>query len=521
MATQDQNGVSILYSNAGNIRYWGPLQERGGTRADISDPPLNAEYTGYFRGGGSDDNAGKFRGGRHSDSVRCDGCCYIPACPSNGGSPRFRTECPHPDYGGGTAQTHGSCPSFSNFNGMKMIVWNTRNNCVHWEMWVDPGNGDSAPANQWTRVMSSDDCNGYGQMSNCGGGPLLRPRGSSSSFTWRCDGGPDSKWMSVVELVPGSGAPPPGTGNPPPGNPPPGTPGTGGGGGVPGGGMPPGGGSPGTGEPGPIGGGGGGAGNDNNTGTGGGGGGSSAHAFAGQGCAIAQAGNTVAQAGTCKPGGTGVDDFGDTPGSGGVGGATEPKPVITVYKDFTFLYNIRVDLQDNCTISGDPNITNYEEIYSVSPVAGEYIPIFKNGLAAYYGTKLHGDKSALKGKKIRKVSVTMKKSTNVALTGTLKIEIRDRNGNLMYEFDQIIDPATLTLNDLSYDFIDNNNPYKLEVGDMVLLSYADGGDTTNHVLVAHAPQEAFDGFNTIFVESQSGINFDTDQLADMAAKLYI
>lgn len=531
MALQDGNGVFLLYTNDGNIRT--NYNDRG-ERNDLSNPPVNCEFTMYVNGGGGDDCSAKHSGGRHSDSASCDGCCYIPACPDGGGSPRCRTECPHPSYGSCSGVTNeNNCVSYTGtWRGLKLVVWNTTNNCRHWELWQDQGNSSSSPANQWVRLSHSTDCNGYGQLDNCGGGPLLRPRGSSSQFTWRCDSGPNTKWKSAVGLVAGNSAPPSGGGGggstPPPTDPGtggsgPGTPGTGGNGG---GSMPGGNGNPGgnNGPPSPTpnnpnpGDGGGGAGNDNRTGTGG------AFASASGGCAIARAGNTVAQAGRCPGpgGGTGTPD--PSPGDGGgVGGATEPKPIVTVYKDLAILYNIRTDLFDNCTISGDPNITNFEQIYSVSPVAGEYRTLFQNSTTTFVGTKLHSSQSALYNKKIRKVTVTMKKSTAVALTGNLVCQIRDRNGNLMTEFDTVIDPATLTLNDVAYDFEHPENDYALQAGDMILVAYADGGDTTNHVLLAAAETGAdqFDGFNTVYAESASGLSYDIDQLQDFAAQIFI
>lgn len=495
MAEFDGNGVRALYANNGNFITFGPLTERGGTRADLSNPPINCEYTGFFSGGGSDDNAAKLRGGNHSDGENCNGCCYILNCPSNGGSPGCRTECPHPDYGGCTGmQNSGSCPSFSGFNGMKAVVWNTTNNCVHLELWVD--STGTAPGN-WTKVMQGEDCNGMGQLSNCGGGPLLRPRGGDQ-FTWRCDGGPDSKWMVAVEISPG-GAANPGTGGAPGGTPPSGTPG----------------GAPGGNPNGGMGDGGGGAGNDNNTGTG-------AFAFAQGGCAIAKAGNTVAQAGRCtNTGGTGEDLIPGVGSGDAVGGATEPKPIVTVYKDLAILYNIRTDKFDNCSVTGDPNVQNYTEVYSVNPVQGEYKSIFQNGLQ-YIGLKLHASSSALIKKKIRKVDVTMKRSTAVALTGDLKMEIRNRNGTLLEEFDTVLDPATIDLNDATYSFLHNGNAYELQAGDMILLSYTNGGNATDHILVASTATgaDSFDGMNTNYVESFDGISYDIDQLADAAFKVY-
>lgn len=474
MAEIGPDGVRYLYANNGN--FVTSFNDRG-ARNDFSNPPLNMEATGYFSGTG-DDIAPKIRGGRHTDSASCDGCCYIPAFRGSGGI-HYRVECPHPSYHDCSGQTEGNSQAFSGFKGAKVVVWNTSNNCVHIELWQD--STGNAPGN-WTKVFQDEDCNGKCGM-GCGGGPLLRPRGSSNQFTWRNDGNPQKKWLHLVEIQPGGAASPGTPGGVPPGSVP---------GGAPGG--------------------------DPNDGMGGGTG-TGAFASAGNGCAFAQAGSVIAQAGKC--GGTGDDLLPDVGSGEGVGGATEPKPIVTVYKDLALLYNIRVDLFDNCTIQGDPNVTNYEEIYSVSPVEGEYKAIFQNGIQ-FIGVKLHASSSLLYHKKIRKVDVTMKRSEAVALTGDLKMEIRNRNGTLMEEFDTVFDPATIDLNDTTYSFFHNNNNYKLEAGDMILLSYTNGGDTTNNILVANAATgaDSIDGFNTIYVESQSGIDFDVDQLNDAAFKIY-
>lgn len=503
MANVGPNGILALYSNDGNFSTGFSENFQGDShRFDHNNPPMNMEMTGYFTGSGSSDTVSmKIRGGRHTDSAPNDGCCYIPQPPTNGGTFQYQIECPHPNNHDCNPDYAGNCLGIGGTpRGYKCVVWNTVNNCVHWEAWEDQGSG---VANQWVRVGYATDCSG-----SCGniGSPLLRPKGSSSQATFRIDeNNAQGQYLHLVQLVPGNssggGGTSPGTGGSGPG-----TPGTGGGT------IPGGNGVPTTGNDptyqGPANGGGG-AGNDFNTGT--------AYAYAQGGCAIASAGGTTVTAGRCGGTGEGLAN----PGDGGAAGATEAKPIITVYKDLSLLYNIRTDLFDNCTISGDPNITNYEQIYSVNPVEGEYLTLFQNSSTMMVGVKLHASSSALYKKVIRKVSVTMKRSTAVALTGNLKMEIRDRNGNIMTEFDTIIDPAAVALNDTTYEFLHNTNSYKLEAGDMILLSYADGGDTTNHILVAHSPGvDSFDGFNTVFCESASGLSYDVDQLADAAFQIF-
>lgn len=478
-------GVRQIYANNGNFVY--DFNDRG-ARNDFSNPPINMEATGYFSGT-NDDISPKLRGGRHSDSASCDGCCYIPAFRGSGGI-HYRVECPHPDYHDCSGSTVGGGPSsFSGMHGAKAIVWNTSNNCVHLELWQT--DGDGAPGN-WRKVFEDEDCSGKCGM-GCGGGPLLRPRGSSSQFTWRNDGNPQKKWIHLVEIQPGvSGG---GTG----------TPIGGGGGGTP---APDGNGN--------MGDGGGGGGNDNNTGSG-------TFAFAGKGCAVASAGGNTVQAGIC--GGTGEDIL---PGTGTDAGiAEEPKPLVTVFKDVGLLYNVRVDLFDNCTVTGDPNVTDFKEIYNVSAIQNEYKSLFQNSTTAYVGVKLHSSQSVLYNKRIRKVAVTLNRANPdpVTLAGEIKMEIRDIMGNVIYEFedgDFPLDPATVTLDeDTVYSAEGLDNTHKMQAGDSIMLSYANGGDTANHIKIAHAPEEQVDGFNSVYCESASGISFDVDQLADFAAVIYI
>jgi hypothetical protein len=486
MAEFDGNGVRYLYANNGN--FVTDFNDRG-ARNDFSNPPINMEATGFFQGS-NDDIAPKIRGGRHSDSASCDGCCYIPGFRGSGGV-HYRVECPHPSYHDCSGQDVGGGPgSFGSMRGAKVVVWNTSNNCVHIELWQSADG--NAPGN-WTKVFQDEDCSGKCGM-GCGGGPLLRPRSDSNQFTWRNDGNPSKKWLTLVEIQPGvsgptGGTPVPGGGGVPPSNDPNGGMGDGGGGG----------------------------GNDDNTGSGGG-----ASAFAGKGCAIATAGGNTVQAGTC--GGTGEDLLPGV-GTGEGSGATEPKPLVTVFKDVGLLYNIRVDLEDNCSVQGDPNVTDFQEIYNVSPIEGEYISLFQNSTTSFYGVKLHSSQSVLYKKKIRKVAVTLKRDNPDAVVlgpeDGLKMEIRDIMGNVVYEFEDTYDPATIELADTQYEFEALDNTHKLEAGDMILLSYTSGGDTGNHIKVAHSPgQDSIDGFNTVYVESASGISYDVDQLADAAFVIY-
>lgn len=225
-AATDVNGVRMMYANSGNFDYdWEIPGNSDSMRWDLTNPPLNAEMTGYFMKSSpsSDTISCKIRGGRHTDSAQNDGCCYIPQFPTTGGSMEFQIECPHPNnHDCSISGQSGSSTSLDQWHGYKVAWWNDSNNCVHIEAWNDTGNNSgSTPTNNWVKVFTHVDCDG-----NCGNidTPLTRPKGSTSQCTFRIDNnsGTDGKWLSIVEIQPGGTAPPPpdGGGGPPP--PPPG-----------------------------------------------------------------------------------------------------------------------------------------------------------------------------------------------------------------------------------------------------------------------------------------------------------
>jgi hypothetical protein len=187
-------------------------------RWDIDDPPMNCEFTGYFKGGSCDDTVScKIRGGRHSDDDPEMGCCYIPQFPTQGGEFEYQVECPHPDNHDCDCDRIEDCDELtsSHWTGYKVAMWNTDDNCVHWEAYQDQGdsgNGDTPePANNWVKVAEHTDCDG-----NCGDidSPLLEPKTNSSQITWRideCDLNEDDGWVVLWEIE-GDGTVAPGGG---------------------------------------------------------------------------------------------------------------------------------------------------------------------------------------------------------------------------------------------------------------------------------------------------------------------
>lgn len=209
----DPNGVKMIYKTRGSfLTDWD--KDSGRDAWDLSQPPINLEATGYFKGPGGDDVSVKLRGGRHTDENDMWGCCYILQIPTGGGNPSMQTECPHPSgYEDCSITSQNRAMGINQWRGVKAIAYN-RGNTVHLELWEDRGNSDNRPANEWVKLFEVDDSNGF-CCDDCGPFPLLdhSNAGSDPRVTFRIDSGADEKWMSVVEIQPPGDQPPP----PPPG----------------------------------------------------------------------------------------------------------------------------------------------------------------------------------------------------------------------------------------------------------------------------------------------------------------
>jgi hypothetical protein len=209
------HGVRQLYTPKGSYKInFGTNHQGSSRRWENPNPPMNMEMTGYFKADGDDTVSAKVHGGRHTDDNNEEGCCYIPQAPTRGGSPEYQVECPHPDNHDCPFTEDANCKGIEDWRGYKVVIWNTAQNCVYWELWEDQGNNDgSSPANQWVRVSHHTDCTG-----DCGeiDEPLLEPKGGSNQATWRIDVSDcQAKWTSSVEIVPGSTTPGSGGGGTP------------------------------------------------------------------------------------------------------------------------------------------------------------------------------------------------------------------------------------------------------------------------------------------------------------------
>lgn len=156
---------------------------------------------GYFKTSGNDDVSAKILGGRHSDSAKYDGCCYIPAINTSSGGGKFRVECPHPDYGDVDLDFEGNGKGYNNGFVGTMAVAIQKPDGVIIQMWQDQGDNDGdKPANEWVKVLEVfDDGNKARGIDGADRFPL-RELPDSAQNTWRIDTNNDAKWLAVGEL---------------------------------------------------------------------------------------------------------------------------------------------------------------------------------------------------------------------------------------------------------------------------------------------------------------------------------
>lgn len=208
----DPHGTKTIHKIVGAYRTdFNTPKPSDSIRWNVQGPPMNQEFTGYFKGSGTSSNTVdiKLHGGKHSKpDDRPGACCYIITVPLKGGDTYLRTECPHPDYEDATPR-HGAqmAKSLGNaqWRGYKAAIWNKANGGVHMELWEDQGNNDGTkPANQWIQLFKFD--HDPGQTAGRFTAPLTQPRSgpTNSESTFRIDDDPNTqaKWLSLVEIVP-------------------------------------------------------------------------------------------------------------------------------------------------------------------------------------------------------------------------------------------------------------------------------------------------------------------------------
>ncbi|HYO58810.1 discoidin domain-containing protein [Archangium sp.] len=166
----------------------------------------NVEMTGFVKVNAASDMSDNFawyaRGGRHTDSLACEGSSYKGSLHYDG-RVRWQKESWHVSYDQ-TAYEPGTSSLMGRWVGFKSIMKNTTYNgkpAVKLELWLN----ESADKVTWTKVYDITD---YGQMggdaSHCGGAEDAMPitwGGPLATFRWDSASDVDFKWLSVREIA--------------------------------------------------------------------------------------------------------------------------------------------------------------------------------------------------------------------------------------------------------------------------------------------------------------------------------
>jgi len=166
----------------------------------------NVEMTGFIKvnavSNASDNFAWYARGGRHNDSMACEGSSYKGSLLYDG-RVRWQKETWHvsyeqTDYKPGTHSLKGR------WVGFKSIMRNTTSNgkpAVKLELWLN----ENADKVTWKKVYDITDSGQLGgDASHCGGSVDAMPitwGGPIATFRWDSASDVDFKWLSVREIV--------------------------------------------------------------------------------------------------------------------------------------------------------------------------------------------------------------------------------------------------------------------------------------------------------------------------------
>ena len=166
----------------------------------------NVEMTGYVRVNAAKDWSDNFawyaRGGRHTDSLECEGSSYKGSLHYDG-RVRWQKEPWHVSYEQ-TSYKQGTASLKGRWVGFKAIQRNTLVNgkqAVRLELWLN----ENADRTTWKRVYDITDSGQLGgDTKHCGGavnGMPLTWGGPIATFRWDSATDVDFKWLSVRELA--------------------------------------------------------------------------------------------------------------------------------------------------------------------------------------------------------------------------------------------------------------------------------------------------------------------------------
>lgn len=218
-------------------------------------------------------------------------------------------------------------------------------------------------------------------------------------------------------------------------------------------------------------------------------------------------------------------------GTAGQGGGAQPEgqPILTVSKDWTFILNVGVDTDDSCTKGNPLEAKPYIPIYDVSPeTSGAFDDLgynHGNGVTQI-GQYINSTKSALYNQVIRKVVVKalsrLIDSDSVTCSGFMYCQIINYpTQKIMANIGTSVDVATIDVNDQSLTFVQDDNNYRTQVGDLIVISYYDPSSTSDKAIrVKRTAKDTFDSVNSFYaVRAELGYLGNADQ--DFGATIYV
>jgi hypothetical protein len=163
----------------------------------------NIEMTGYVKliSGSGDTFTWYARGGKHSDSYKCEGTAYKSWLWYNGKT-EFAKEQVHPDTSS-TVEKSVTGSLMGKWIGFKFVMYNFQQNgipVVKLETWLDPENDK-----HFVKVYEKIDSGGWGNDGTaCGGSSdqIITWGGPIATFRWDNANNVDVQWLSVREIKP-------------------------------------------------------------------------------------------------------------------------------------------------------------------------------------------------------------------------------------------------------------------------------------------------------------------------------
>lgn len=443
------------------------------SRGYMMDPKdwRDIEMTAYWLiNAGADDQAVMYsRGGTHTGDGNCEGFAY-KADLYYSGKTRFAKEQWHVSYEFTSAKNAmGSVEG--KWVGMKFCIYNTGTNSVTMEIWLDKNNN-----NTWVKVDSYVDKGGFGSNgSKCGGSSdqVGTWGGPNATYRWDNANSVSLQKCSVREINP-TGQPNEGGSNP------------GGGSG--------------------DGGAGGGGGNTDNPPSGGGSGGT--------------------------PGGT-PGDTDPPPGSSGPTGpdqVPEPPPIFTIYVDRTWIFNIGVDTEDNCTAGLPLEIQDYESIYNIAgePLVYQDLGYGTGAGKTQVGIYCASDKSIIYKQRIRKIIIkNIRRTVDGTLTGptgNLRVIIVSTKNNVVRaQIGGLVSVPGIDVNEQAIELIQPDMRHQVEVGDAIVIEYVSGDANVDRCLkFKHTTKDMFDSVDSYLItRNNAGWDITSNKDKDPGFELFI